>query len=257
MEQYLKIYSAGVFDSIERFVNQNKTGKRKVKTYELELFTQDGGIANVNNVEYPITKGGVLFIKPGDVRFSILHFKCKFIHFEIVNEELQKCFEKMQTYTETDAYNEIKLQFENIILNCFAENYLQRFSAYSELILLLNKLANVVPYQKTAGKAGRYISDHCLEDLNMKNIAKHLNISISHLHKIFSEEYGIGPIEFLIKKRIEHAKMLLLSTNLSVSEISAECGYNSQSYFSYAFKKATGLSPLEFKRQSEYLILDE
>ncbi|MFR3403282.1 MAG: helix-turn-helix domain-containing protein [Holdemanella porci] len=52
----------------------------------------------------------------------------------------------------------------------------------------------------------------------------------------------------MIQKRIQEAKVLLSTTNLQISEISIIIGFTSQSYFAQAFKKATGISPIQFRK---------
>lgn len=65
----------------------------------------------------------------------------------------------------------------------------------------------------------------------------------------FKEYTGQSPHTFLIRLRMERAKNLLLSTNMSVSDISFAVGYDNPLYFSRLFKKYTGSSPSDFKKQ--------
>ena len=63
-----------------------------------------------------------------------------------------------------------------------------------------------------------------------------------------STQKGISPINYLLEKRIEEAKYLLKTTNLSVNEIGRIVGFSSQSYFAQSFKRALGKTPLEFRK---------
>ena len=70
-----------------------------------------------------------------------------------------------------------------------------------------------------------------------------------HLISEFKQSYRITPIEYLILKRVEVSKDLLISTNHTMEEISALVGFNSQSYFNQVFKKKVGQTPSQFRRK--------
>lgn len=69
------------------------------------------------------------------------------------------------------------------------------------------------------------------------------------LHKLFTEYYGITPSDYILKIRISAAKQLLITKDDSLARIAADCGFSSQSYFNYSFKKQTGLSPLKYRKK--------
>ena len=56
--------------------------------------------------------------------------------------------------------------------------------------------------------------------------------------------------EFVLDKRIDLSKQILAFTNISIEELALKCGFSSQSYFTRAFKKKTGLSPMQFRKQA-------
>ena len=85
---------------------------------------------------------------------------------------------------------------------------------------------------------------------NISEIAESLYLSKSYLQKIYKSYFNKSIIEEMIQFRIEKAKELLVQTNMTVTEISRECGYSSYNYFVRQFKLAEGMSPSEF-RESE------
>ena len=87
-------------------------------------------------------------------------------------------------------------------------------------------------------------------DLKMSDVARKFNISPSYFSTIFRKELGITYRDYISKLRINHAKLLLRTTNLKCSEISLRSGFNDAHYFSVVFKKKIGLSPLQFRRQA-------
>ncbi len=85
---------------------------------------------------------------------------------------------------------------------------------------------------------------------NISEIAESLYLSKSYLQKIYKSYFNKSIIEEMIQFRIEKAKELLVQTDMTVTEISRECGYSSYNYFVRQFKLAEGVSPSEF-RESE------
>jgi AraC-like DNA-binding protein len=87
-----------------------------------------------------------------------------------------------------------------------------------------------------------------------ENITLDMLASLSHMNKYymvhaFTKYIGISPITYLLQKRIQEGKSLLGSTTYSISQISDMLGFSSQSYFSQAFKKATGKTPIQYRNE--------
>ncbi len=77
-----------------------------------------------------------------------------------------------------------------------------------------------------------------------------LYISHSHLCRQFKAAYGVSVKQYLINRRLEHAKHLLMSGNLPVKTIALSCGFNDELHFMKAFKAVTGMTALTFRKQS-------
>ncbi len=91
------------------------------------------------------------------------------------------------------------------------------------------------------------------EDLSLNLIASHVNFSPNHLSTIFSQQTGQTLIKYLTDIRLGHARELLRGSSKKSSEISLEVGYKDPHYFSYLFKKTTGVTPTQYRenRQEE------
>ncbi len=97
-------------------------------------------------------------------------------------------------------------------------------------------------------KAKDYIDRHYMdEDISLYAVASYVNFSPNHFSMVFSQETGGNFIEYLTKVRIEKAKELLKNSNLKSAEIAYEVGFSDPHYFSFIFKKNTGISPREFR----------
>ncbi|MBP1988543.1 AraC family transcriptional regulator [Paenibacillus eucommiae] len=78
-------------------------------------------------------------------------------------------------------------------------------------------------------------------------IAKEQSLSRSHCHKIFTKVYGRSPRQYLSQLKLNQAKQLLLSSELTVDAISRELGFASSSHFSRQFRRWAGISPNQFR----------
>ena len=92
-----------------------------------------------------------------------------------------------------------------------------------------------------------YIRDHFRENINREDVAAIAYITPNYLSKRFRIKKGMNLREFINQIRIEEAKRLLLTTNLSVSEVAGLSGYENISYFSTVFRKYTGMSPIDWR----------
>jgi AraC-like DNA-binding protein len=99
-------------------------------------------------------------------------------------------------------------------------------------------------------KAKLFIDDYYADSIDLENIADQAHFSKFHFIRLFKSIYGKTPNNYLIKVRIDHAK-ILLSTGHSVLETSLGIGFDSPTSFTGMFKKITGKTPSAFQRQQE------
>jgi two-component system response regulator YesN len=103
-------------------------------------------------------------------------------------------------------------------------------------------------YQSVILKAKEYIDRHyASQDISLHTVASYVGISPNHLSTVFSQERGENFIEYLTRVRIDKAKQLLENTAMKNADIAYEAGFNDPHYFSFIFKKNTGLSPREYR----------
>ncbi|WP_276352247.1 response regulator [Cohnella caldifontis] len=105
-------------------------------------------------------------------------------------------------------------------------------------------------YGDLIAKAKEFIRQrHASDGLSLQDAADYVNVSPSHLSKVFSQETGQTFIEYLTQTRIRKAMELLQTTNEKTYEIAYRVGYGDAHYFSNLFKKMTGMTPRDFRRQ--------
>lgn len=81
------------------------------------------------------------------------------------------------------------------------------------------------------------------------DLAQYLNISQSYLYRVFTDEFGVSPKEYLNRFCMEQAKLLLRTSNLNISQVAASVGYNDVLAFSAFFSKRKGCSPTAYRNK--------
>ena len=89
------------------------------------------------------------------------------------------------------------------------------------------------------------------KDLDLDSVSYHIGLSSKYFCRLFHKEEGISFSQYLNKRRIDLAKDMLKNTGKKVFEICYELGYGNPKYFSFVFKRMTGLTPLEFRNSGE------
>ena len=92
-----------------------------------------------------------------------------------------------------------------------------------------------------------YIEQNYKRPITLDDMADLICVSKSYLCRTFREAYGITPVNYLLKTRINRAKQLLISTDMKIKLLSLECGFSDTSYFCMVFKRMEGITPEEFR----------
>lgn len=99
----------------------------------------------------------------------------------------------------------------------------------------------------------RYMREHADEDLSRDEIAKLACLSPTHFSRVVKQTFGHSFTELLASFRVERAREMLVHTDKTLAEISADCGFTDQSYFTKVFQKYTGQTPRDYRRQHQKL----
>gem|GEM_PF-1891840 len=94
-----------------------------------------------------------------------------------------------------------------------------------------------------------YIRQNFQNNITLQDVGEYLSISPNYLSHMFKEEVGQNYSDYLNEVRMKRAEELLLFENLKFYEIANRCGFSDSGYFTKAFKKFTGLTPSQYRRQ--------
>lgn len=112
---------------------------------------------------------------------------------------------------------------------------------------LLVKNHSLKGYSMYIRKIITAINQDLTDDLSLKALAKALNVNPSYLSTLFKKETGLTLTEFVNQKRIEHALLLLNSTDMQIQTVALNCGIPDVNYFTKLFKKIVGKTPKEYR----------
>ena len=126
-------------------------------------------------------------------------------------------------------------------------------SDYLKLLILLDKnfSGKVSPPSDAISRAIEYINDNLGKKLTIDEICAEIHMSKYHFCRHFKSIMGITVMEYILKTRLAMAKSLLISKDITVSEISEDCGFSSISFFCRVFKQENGISPLKYRKENK------
>lgn len=250
-----KIADIGIYNSqISRPV-VDVSGNRKTAMFELELPIDNGGVSYIDLDASPITEDLFICAKPGQTRHTRFPFKCFYVHLYVSDKTLCE--------TLAAAPNFIKISNRKKYLEIFEELYNCRNSdiKYSEILLesLLLKLIYTFCNDATLNDRGynsvynhiikdtiEYIKNNIAEDLSLEKMAERISLSPIYFHNYFKYATGQTLHNYVEDMRIKKSVNLMLSTDMTLTEIAFACGFSSQSYYNYVFKRKMNITPRNY-----------
>lgn len=118
---------------------------------------------------------------------------------------------------------------------------------------LLVKHHSLNQYSSLVGKAVTMIAFDLTADLRLATLAKQLNVHPNYLSSQFHKECGCTLTDYVNRKRMEQAILLLKKSDKQVQTIASECGIHDTNYFIKLFKRYTGFTPSEYRKQTGYI----
>lgn len=129
------------------------------------------------------------------------------------------------------------------------ENDYQCMSLFYGILDALSKPQKNVPRRIRHAKS--FMDINYSDNVNIAELAVQAQLSEVHFRNEFKKYYGTSPLAYLKQVRIDNAKQLLRSGYYTVTDVALACGFESISYFSYEFKRMTGVSPTEYMQNTD------
>ncbi len=143
-----------------------------------------------------------------------------------------------------------------------AEEYKTRNFMYHKIIesLITKLLVTLYRTQKMHTPAEQfdpiaytltYIDEYFTTNIDIENLAASANYSVSRFRELFKEHTGLSPKAYILNKRIDYARQLLIGTDLGIGEIASLVGFTDYPQFNKFFNHRTGMAPKEYRNMHD------
>ncbi len=249
--------------------------------FEITLVQKGTCIYQINLHPYKISQGDILILPPG-----MLHGTGEQPETEFITDSFVFCLDMLESQRTDSCTTEffapltsgmlrfpVYLPAEDSMARLLGESFekirktfLQKPLGYeleikSELLHLFFLLYSQVPYQRSSQEYRditeklklvlQFIQEHYQQGITVKELAELCHFSEYHFMRFFKRHMNMTSIEYLNQYRLEMASRQLAETNLSVTSIALESGFNNISYFNRVFKRKFGVTPMEYRAYSK------
>lgn len=132
------------------------------------------------------------------------------------------------------------------LANLIALHLIRNYSAFSNRRQAIDGKHHFA--DRKFSQVATYIESHLDRPLKLADVAKVAGLSPHHFGRLFKQSTGFSPRQYIIRQRVQKARQLLLNSELSLADISIECGFHSQSHFGKSFKDLMGLTPGHYRQ---------
>lgn len=239
--------------------------------YQLQLVYQGGAMIQVNDLKFSIKKGDVVFIKKGDLHYFNVNeadgMKTLEVKFESTDNDLDELFNTINTIFQ-DQGDQLYSLFSHIVLE--GQRKVHCYKMMSNALLLeslvimarishkgiptfdkstshlRSKLENMSPAIEAATD---YIYKNINRNFTLQEMADGCGYNRDYLYRAIKKELGISAVQYVSQLKFEQAKRLIHHSELTLSEISWNLGFDSIQYFSRFFKSHAKISPSEYSNK--------
>ena len=230
--------------------------------YELEIVLSGGGEQNLNGSIYPLTPGTIYFLTPIDFHAVTPHGELEVLNVAfaegLISPQLQSHFLNRREdliFSSQEEADSMAMLIARLRQECDRLDGFALTARKNLLELLMFPIARSIksttdlqrPSSHRVQDSMRYLFRHFREDVTLAEVAEKSGYTPNYFSHLFHDSCGIRFVDFLTRLRLNYARTMLLTTNQSVSQIAQTSGFSSQSNFFRAFRKETGLSPLEYR----------
>ena len=227
---------------------------------ELFYIVAGDGQFRIEGSLYPVKANQLVFVNPNVIHTEV-SYEAHPLEYTVLGIE---GLELSMTSGQQNRYQILDCRGSGDVLTCLRNILLETQSAqpgyeticqaYMEILILRlmrnASFSTALPSENHQSASIRYFIDtHYKEPLRLEDLARETHINKFYLAHAFKDEYGMSPIHYMISRRIEESRYLLQETNMSISQISRVLGFSSASYFSQSFRRAEGISPIEYRKK--------
>ena len=239
--------------------------------WEFNIITRGKVLHKIGNLERVVDENTLLVIRPDDAHSlnNATNHEIAYINIGVREEVLKNILSALSPNLYESLldgpYVELKISKSSTIyfINMFnrlhtsisdeytSNNLLSTIfiSVIRELLAFNNKTPQTQNYSPTVNEFIEYMRKTENLTLSIADIIKDMNYSHCHIIRLFKKETGTTPSQYFLKIKLNYARNLLETTNLSVVDIAATVGFSSLGHFTEVFKKQYSLPPANYRRK--------
>ena len=241
---------------IKRYVHLSVDTCKEIKPvtvnyFDLTFVTRGSLTYYLNNRKYVLTDGDAIFVPPNTLRKrdstdkSVSYTSFNFYLLDSVNLDLDIFLPKIISNNIIDL---LSINGNVNLLNLSYEKE-KLVNLLNYIILEIMQNQNSHDINQYVNIATQYIDEHLDSKLSLEVISNYLSLSKEYFAKLFKTETGKTVGEYIASRKMRLAKQLIRDNELSLSEISKLLCFEDYNYFSRAFKKNCGISPIYYRKQ--------
>ena len=231
------------------FKSDKKKANNSARNFSaLSLRTRSDSVVSWNGKRISLKDGALTYFPPGlQYRRECKYDELTVVHFDLTNYK----YYDIQSVMPSDPHRYDK-EFQKLLMVWTQKKAGYKYAAHAILYGILEKAYNEFSGSAEAppaiSNAINYIHEHYTEkELSVSKLSEISGISEVYFRKLFKEHFGITPKKYITDLRIENAKALLNSGDITVVEAAERSGFYDAKYFSTVYKEKTGSSPSKQK----------
>lgn len=226
------------------------------------LYTKEGGGSlHIHNGEHALTAGSLLYLDCGRAPFSLRakHLPWRYLVFSFYGE-IFPVYESLVSFdtfllTQTDPHASLLRNVQLLVTGNPGKDLRNKLRDAGLITAIMTELfSDLLPAKDVKKDCAPYLLElrHYLdhfyrEPLRLDDLEARYHVSKYHICRSFSNSFGMPPLKYLNKKRLEAAVNLLFSTDKKIHEIALAVGYESTNHFINLFKKEYGTTPQAYR----------
>ena len=263
-----------------------RVGRRILRDYLLFYVECGKGLLTLEGQKFPLETGGWYWVPPGRENtlegWAPPRMKVPYIHFDIIYRKLyadlpmtpEGFLNKKDPAIQPDIFKNAPFKMYGRvhpklfgeardllfrIINLFSRQ--PRFFRIETSGLLLKLIVNILEGQSLApdsnvvssaiAKVEQALEQQFRENLSLNKLSELVGYHPAYLARLFKNQRGLSPRQYLRRLKINHAKDLLRHSNFTLTAIAEECGFSSLALFSRTFHQLEGISPTEYLEGKE------
>lgn len=245
-----------------------RAGVHKHSFFELHFCLNGSCEYQVKDRRYTIMPGEMIFLRAKEIHSLISKtedFSKVALGFDIISRDDNLSTTIYELLSRRPSFIENKTDKIADLFYCILEECAARKTGYieaiqAELLLIILQCARMAEngseHQPTfvqridrrVAEINAYIEEHMQERITCTEIAKNIHLSTRQLNRVVQNEFGMPVSAYIDRLKCEHAKNLLLHSDMPISLIAISTGFASEFSFSKFFKRVEGMAPSQFRR---------